>query len=113
MFKKRLLTDHASDVGERKPKALRTVALISCVVACAPFLFEAGVVCYAQWNLVMGREVEAPTPLCDWMSRSVGSACHELMFRFTPTLDRVAGDPQIVLPASAVLIVCAMLWLKR
>ena len=83
------------------------------LIGLAPLLLEGGSLCLANWKEFMGVSADVRTPVLD----EIQDRLHDLRDTFwgeiTPWFRRLPWDPQMVLPAAAVVMAIAMLMLRR
>jgi hypothetical protein len=105
----------AHDVRSARPK--RKPPLIAAIVVVggllAPLAAEGAALFYAQWCEALDGPTEVRTPIIDWLGDSLSVAHDQYWEPIAPSFEHAVRDPLIALPAALVLIVVAMLMLKR
>ena len=87
--------------------------LIALGVFLVPLAIEAAAICYSQWCEVLGRSSEVRTPCIDGIRQGFEDARESLSERVGPPWNAGIQNPSIALPVSAVLIILAMVMLRR
>jgi hypothetical protein len=89
--------------------------LWNCILAAvlAPILWEGTAVCYSQWCEVMGYPREVHTPILETAHQILESTQASLRESIELQFQEAYVDPKIVLLFAGVLVVLAMMMLKR
>ncbi len=101
------------DVEHRRSRWPLAIMALILVVGLGPLVLEGTCLCVGMWKEVLGVAADVRTPVLD----GVQDEMHELTDCFwgevTPFFRSMPWDPKIVVPAASVIMVLAMLLLRR
>jgi hypothetical protein len=113
MFKQSIPIAH--EIKPTPTKSIRTwiIFIVGLGAILAPLVVEGTAICYAQWCEIMGKEIEARTPIIDSIAAALQSAHDLVADSLGPTFQSTIHNPNVALPVASVLLVVAMAMLRR
>ena len=106
------LGDSLQEERRRSRLPLIVVGLIL-LVGLGPLALEGGAICMANWKEYMGVSADVRTPVLDGIQDRMHDLSDTFWIEITPWFRRLPWDPKMVLPAASVVMVVAMLMLRR
>lgn len=105
----------ASDLGSDRPrrKVLPILSLFVAIPLLAPVVIDAVALCYGQWCDMLGTPSSVRTPTLDAIGEKVAGIREDVRYHVTSHFQRVPWDPRVVLSVSVVVMVLAMMMLRR
>jgi hypothetical protein len=95
-----------------KRSVLRSAAILFLGIALAPIIADGTSLCYAQWCQVMGRNVEARTPVFDSLHDGLESGHRSVGTTISSFFQGIPWSPKIVLLVGVIVMVVGMMMLK-
>ena len=83
------------------------------LIGLGPLALEGASLCLSNWKEFLGVRAEVKTPLLDEIQDRVEDARVTFWTEITPYFQRLPWDPKMVLPAASLVMVGAMLMLRR
>jgi len=78
-----------------------------------PLALEGALCCYGQWCEVLDRPIEVHTPMMDTIVTVLTCGNEWYDDRVGPSVHRALREPKIALPTATIMIVLAIVVLKR
>lgn len=111
---KNLLT-LAPDIRSDRPrrKVLPMLSLFVAIPLLAPLFIDAVALCYGQWCDMLGIPSTVRTPTLDAIGERVAEVREDIRYHVTSRFQRVPWNPRVVVPVSVVIMLLAMMMLRR
>jgi hypothetical protein len=90
----------------------RTAVIVFLGLSLAPLVAEGTSFCYAQWCQVMGRNVQARTPVFDTMYDGLDSGQRSCWHALSSYFQHLPWNPKVVLAIGVILMILAMTMLR-
>jgi hypothetical protein len=97
----------------RRAKVLVVGSILILGVLLVPVLAELGSICLSQWHEVMGKSFVTRTPILDAIQRKFQSAHEGLSDFIAPHVQSMTWDAYVVFPILLVLMVLAVMLLRK
>jgi hypothetical protein len=105
----------APDLNSDRPrrKLLPILSLFVVVPLLAPFVIDAVALCYGQWCDMLGIRASVRTPTLDAIGETLAGVREDVRYHVTSHFQRVPWNPRVVLAVSVVVMLLAMMMLRR
>ena len=105
----------APDIRPDRPrrKVLPILSLFVAVPLLAPIVIDAVALCYGQWREMLGTPIAVRTPTLDAIGEQVAEIREEVRYHVSSRFQRVPWDPRVVVPIALVVMLLAMMMLRR
>jgi hypothetical protein len=99
----------------RPPRKSRTpmVILLCLVLLASPVVYEGGLICYSNWQSMLGGHSSVQTPVLDSLSGIWREGRLQTTRRLQPTLTSGAWNPSMAIPITLVMAGLGALLLRR
>jgi hypothetical protein len=103
------------DIQEERPRSKVPLIFMGffLFMGLGPLALEGASLCLSNWKEYMGIRAEVKTPVLDNFQDSVEDAREIFWNEITPYFRGLPWDPKMVLPAASLVMVGAMLLLRR
>ena len=103
------------DIQEARPRSKLPLIFMGFFLftGLSPLALEGASLCLSNWKEYMGVRAEVRTPVLDNIQACVEDTREFFWYKITPYFRGLPWDPKMVLPAASLVMVVAMLLLRR